>query len=92
LKNSSAFALDTGYVDSEILGINEPERVQFRLTKVCSPLVVNETYIDTRKDDEKGSLEITYRYEYPLNSNHNSAFREEYPRDWGTGGAGYDVQ
>jgi hypothetical protein len=91
LRNNSAFTLDTGYVDAEILGINEPERVQFRLTKVCAPVVVNETYIETRKDDAEGSLQITYRYESPSSSN-LPTLREIYPKDWNDGGAGYDVQ
>ena len=92
LKNNSAFALDTGYLDAEVLGINEPERVQFRLTKVCAPLVVNESYIETRKVDNEGSLQITYRYEYPLYSDRNTTFQEEYPKDWGNSRGGYDVQ
>ena len=35
MKNNSAFALNTGYVDAEILGINGPERVQFWLTSLA---------------------------------------------------------
>ena len=80
LRNNSAYALDTGYVNAEILGIDEPERVEFRLTKVCAPVVVNETYVETKKGDRRGSLEITYRYESPFSSNLTN-FREEYPRD-----------
>ena len=37
--------LDTGFVDSDVLGINVDRRYHFRRKMTCAPLVTNSTYI-----------------------------------------------
>jgi hypothetical protein len=48
---NSAYTLDTGYLDSRILGINGAPRYQFRRRTACAPLVVNASYIRLGVDD-----------------------------------------
>jgi hypothetical protein len=48
---NSAYSLDTGYLDSNILGINGVQRYQFRRRTSCAPLVVNTSYIRFGEDD-----------------------------------------
>lgn len=42
---TSAYALNTDFVDSNVLGINAPTRYQFRRRTTCSPLIMNSSYI-----------------------------------------------
>lgn len=42
---TSAYALDTGYVDCSVLGINAAKRYQFKRRTVCSPIVTNSSYV-----------------------------------------------
>jgi len=52
-RNNSAYTLDTGYLDSNILGINGARRFQFRRKTTCAPLVVNTSYIRFGTDDPR---------------------------------------
>ena len=58
--DSSAYALDTGFMDSSVLGINAPRRYQLRRKTVCSPLPTNSSYIRYRRD--QGSIRVAYYY------------------------------
>jgi hypothetical protein len=49
--DNSTYTLDTGYLDSRILGINGAPRYQFRRRTACAPLVVNASYIRLGADD-----------------------------------------
>jgi len=42
---TSAYALDTGFVDSSVLGINAAKRYQFRRRTIYSPIVTNSPYV-----------------------------------------------
>jgi hypothetical protein len=42
---TSAYALDTRFVDSSVLGINAAKRYQFRRRTICSPIVTNSSYV-----------------------------------------------
>lgn len=57
--DNSAYTLDTGYLDSRILGINGAAQYQFRRRTVCAPLVVNASYIQFGADDPS---QVDYLY------------------------------
>ncbi|KAI9784188.1 MAG: hypothetical protein M1839_002694 [Geoglossum umbratile] len=58
--NSSAYTLDTGFLDSNILGINEVNRCQFRLRSTCTPLVAEEPYVQVEPVGKVGSKKVYY--------------------------------
>lgn len=60
--NTSAFSMDTGYLDSSILGVNKPHRCQFRLKKTCAPLVVNDTYVRSSPLGNGVQTKVVYYY------------------------------
>ena len=51
LGDNSAYTLDTGYLDTRILGINGAPLYQFRRKTTCAPLVVNASYVRLGVDD-----------------------------------------
>ena len=57
----SAFTLDTGLLDSSLLGINSPKKYLFRRRTICAPLVMNTTYIKT-SDQPQGKGTVSYQY------------------------------
>ncbi|KAL8823585.1 MAG: hypothetical protein Q9191_005724, partial [Dirinaria sp. TL-2023a] len=58
---SSAYKLDTGWLDSKVLGINSKRRHLFRRSTTCSPVSTNETYVRYETDSVG---ERTARYYY----------------------------
>lgn len=58
---NSAFDLDTWWLDSKILGINEKHTCEFRLRKVCSPLPTV-GYITSMDEDFVGTRLVEYFY------------------------------
>ena len=57
---NSSISLDTGAVDSKVIGINAPHTYEFRRHSVCSPLNMNTTYIRHHKTDDG----LVYYYNY----------------------------
>ena len=57
----SAFTLDTGLLDSSLLGINSPKKYLFRRRTICAPLVMNTTYIKI-SDQPQGKGTVSYQY------------------------------
>jgi hypothetical protein len=45
-KQTLAYALDTNYMDSNVLGINAANRYQFKQRTTCLPIVMNSFYIN----------------------------------------------
>jgi hypothetical protein len=77
---TSAFELDTGYLDSSLLGINEAHRCEFRLKKTCAPLVVKKPYARFSVADN-GTMLVEYYYGDIFGFGHveNQTFAETYP-------------
>jgi hypothetical protein len=59
--DSSAYTLDTGFVDYNVLGINAEQRFQFRRKTTCAPLVTNYPYLQYFRDENNNSW-VGYRY------------------------------
>jgi hypothetical protein len=59
-----AYALDTDFVDSNVLGINTPTCYQFRRRTVCSPLVMNSSYIQYWYPQNRSDLSPMASYAY----------------------------
>ncbi|KAH7348187.1 hypothetical protein BKA66DRAFT_477288 [Pyrenochaeta sp. MPI-SDFR-AT-0127] len=57
----TAYELDTGWLDTRILGINEKTSCEFRMRKVCSPLVAD-GYIQTTVVDNVGTAYVENQY------------------------------
>ncbi len=61
-RSSGVYTLDTGYLDSGILGFNHPVRCEFRLQSTCSPLKAVEPYVQSWPGIEPGSLNVSYHF------------------------------
>lgn len=61
---TSAYTLDTQFVDSNVLGINAPTRYQFRRRTTCSPLVMNSSYIQYWYPKNRTDLSPMASYAY----------------------------
>ncbi|KAF2652819.1 hypothetical protein K491DRAFT_30135 [Lophiostoma macrostomum CBS 122681] len=57
-----AYRLDTGFLDSYVLGIIEESRVRFRLQKTCAPLVADGRYVRSVTIDDLGTRYVEYHY------------------------------
>jgi hypothetical protein len=64
---TSAYALDTDYVDSNVLGINARKRYQFKRRTVCSPIVMNSSYINYWNAVDRPDLSQIATYDYGNN-------------------------
>lgn len=64
---NSAYALDTDYVDSNVLGINAAKRYQFKRRTTCSPIVMNSSYINYRNVADRPDLSQIVTYDYGNN-------------------------
>jgi hypothetical protein len=60
--SSGAYSLDTGYLDSSVLGINEPVRCEFRMQSTCSPIRAVEPYVRITPGKEAGSQNVSYYF------------------------------
>ncbi|CAO2648329.1 Nn.00g075960.m01.CDS01 [Neocucurbitaria sp. VM-36] len=58
---NTAYELDTGWADANMLGINKQHTCHFRMRKVCSPLIAD-GYIRSRFVDDIGSQYVEYQY------------------------------
>jgi hypothetical protein len=58
----AAYHMDTGFLESHILGINMENRVRFRLQKTCAPLVADERYVKSIIIDGIGTRYVEYHY------------------------------
>ena len=59
---TSSYTLDTGFIDSSILGFNMAHRCQFRLQSTCTPAAPIEPYVRITPTDKPGSQRIEYRF------------------------------
>ncbi len=60
--DNGAYSVDTGYLDSGILGFNHPLRCEFRIRSTCSPILPAEPYIRSQPGKEPGSREVSYYF------------------------------
>ena len=60
--STGAYELDSGFLDSSLLGINEKHRCEFRLQSVCAPLVTGDPYVQSRPGSDDGSLIVDYYF------------------------------
>lgn len=73
---TSAYALDTGFVDSNVLGINAAKRYQFRRRTTCSPIVTNSSYITYYYPREGYDLPVLSAYFYGYNETYTLSFKQ----------------
>jgi hypothetical protein len=57
----TAYELDTDWADADVLGINDEHTCQFRMRKICSPLVAD-GFVRSRPFDNEGSRFVEYFY------------------------------
>jgi hypothetical protein len=81
----SAYALETHWVDSNVLGINAPKRYHFRRKTTCSPIVTNYSYIVPVDRDGLSQLG-----EYYYGNNETSLLSMTQPADFGWGHSEYE--
>ena len=60
--DTSAYTLDTGFVDSNVLGVNGERRYQIRRKTTCSPLITNASYVRYGRDHSTTYVEYYYGY------------------------------
>jgi hypothetical protein len=60
--NTGAYTVDTGYLDSSVLGFNEPVRCEFRMKSTCSPIRPDEPYVRSEPGKEPGSRKVSYYF------------------------------
>jgi hypothetical protein len=74
--DTSAYTLDTGFVDSNVLGVNAPRRYQIRRKTTCAPLITNASYVRYRRDHSTTFVE----YHYGNNGTNTLTFTQQaYP-------------
>lgn len=76
----TAFELDTGWLDSKVLGINEKHTCEFSLRKVCSP-IPTAGYIESMEVDFMGTRLVEYYYgdQIALKGTGNMTWNENVP-------------
>lgn len=57
----TGYELDTGWMDTKLLGINEKHSCELRMRKVCSPLVAD-GFIQSTPTDNEGAAYVEYHY------------------------------
>ena len=80
--NKSVFAMDSGFVQASRLGINSARRFEFRRRTTCSPVLDNETFVDSHNVSENV---VEIRYLYQDNPEHRDSlytFRERRHLDY----------
>jgi hypothetical protein len=65
---TSAYTLDTGFTDSNLLGINAAKRYQFRRRTTCSPVVTNSSYIGILTHEIRTDVPQLAAYFYGANA------------------------
>ena len=62
LGDSSAFTLDTGFLNSKILGINARTNFEFRRLTICAPVNNNDTFVSVSNPSDK-QIQFEYLYD-----------------------------
>lgn len=71
----SAISLDTGYLDSKVLGINSRYRPFFRRRSICAPLITD-GYNDTEFDNTTSFTSIKFYYGTRIDIDDNATYSQ----------------